>query len=118
MNETPEATAIFAPIWKRKWLILIVAILAGAGSYFYYRRDPSIYSASTQLYLGNGAEDRRRLEARRRRWRGRWWWRQEGQRSERIHAGFADRLEHHQVDGSRAPAQTAQKRRRARRAEG
>jgi Mrp family chromosome partitioning ATPase/capsular polysaccharide biosynthesis protein len=61
MNETPDATAIFAPIWKRKWLILIVAILAAAGSYFYYRRQPSVYSATTQLYLGNGAEEQTQI---------------------------------------------------------
>ncbi len=61
MNETPDATAIFAPIWKRKWLILIVAILAAAGSYFYYRRQPSVYSATTQVYTGNGAEEQAQI---------------------------------------------------------
>jgi Mrp family chromosome partitioning ATPase/capsular polysaccharide biosynthesis protein len=57
MNDNPEATAIFAPIWKRKWMILIVALIAAGGSYFYYNRQPPRYSASTQLYLGNGAEE-------------------------------------------------------------
>lgn len=61
MNETTDATAIFAPIWKRKWLILIVAIIAAGGSYFYYKRKPSVYSASTQLYLGNGAEEQTQI---------------------------------------------------------
>ena len=31
MNETTDATAIFAPLWRRKWLILIVALLVGGG---------------------------------------------------------------------------------------
>ena len=36
MNETTDATAIFAPLWKRKWLILIVGLLVGAATYIYY----------------------------------------------------------------------------------
>ncbi|MHB8233147.1 MAG: Wzz/FepE/Etk N-terminal domain-containing protein, partial [Solirubrobacteraceae bacterium] len=57
MNETTDATAIFAPIWRRKWLILIVAVLVAAGTYFYYKRQPSLFQASTQLYLAAGAEE-------------------------------------------------------------
>jgi Mrp family chromosome partitioning ATPase/capsular polysaccharide biosynthesis protein len=57
MNQTTEATAIFAPLWKRKWLILLVALLVGAGTYLYYKRQPSLFSVSTQLYLGAGAEE-------------------------------------------------------------
>jgi Mrp family chromosome partitioning ATPase/capsular polysaccharide biosynthesis protein len=51
-----EAASIFAPLWKRKWLILAVALLVGAGTYFYYKRQPSVYAAKTQLYLGAAAE--------------------------------------------------------------
>lgn len=61
MNQTTDANAIFAPIWKRKWLILIVALLVAAGSYYYYERKPKIYSATTQVYLGNGAEEQQQL---------------------------------------------------------
>ena len=61
MNETTDATAVFAPLWKRKWLILAVALLVGAGSYLYYKRQPSVYSATTQVYLGNGAEEQAQL---------------------------------------------------------
>jgi Mrp family chromosome partitioning ATPase len=61
MNQTTDANAIFAPIWKRKWLILIVGVLVAAGSYYYYQRKPKIYSASTQVYLGNGAEEQQQL---------------------------------------------------------
>lgn len=63
MNETTDATAIFAPIWRRKWLILIVAILVAAGSYLYYRREPALYSSTTQVYLGNGAEEQNQISA-------------------------------------------------------
>ena len=63
MNETTDATAVFAPLWKRKWLILAVAILVAAGSYLYYRHQPSIYSATTQVYLGNGAEEQSQVGA-------------------------------------------------------
>ncbi len=57
MNETPDAAAIFAPLWKRKWLILIVGIVVAVATYAYYKHQPAVYSASTQLYLGSGSEE-------------------------------------------------------------
>jgi Mrp family chromosome partitioning ATPase len=57
MNQTTESTAIFAPLWKRKWLILLVGLLVGAGTYLYYKRQPPLYQVSTQLYLGAGSEE-------------------------------------------------------------
>jgi Mrp family chromosome partitioning ATPase len=57
MNETTDATAIFAPLWRRKWLILAVGIAVGAGSYFYAKRERSTYASSTQLYLGASIEE-------------------------------------------------------------
>jgi len=57
MNETTDATAIFAPLWRRKWLILAVGILAAVGTYAYYKGAQRVYSATTQLYLGAGAEE-------------------------------------------------------------
>lgn len=63
MNETTDATAVFAPLWKRKWLILAVAIVVAAGSYVYYKHQPSVYSATTQIYLGNGAEEQAQLNS-------------------------------------------------------
>jgi len=63
MNETTDASAVFAPLWRRKWLILAVAILVAAGSYLYYSRQPSVYSATTQVYLGNGAEEQSQIGA-------------------------------------------------------
>jgi Mrp family chromosome partitioning ATPase/capsular polysaccharide biosynthesis protein len=61
MNENTDATAIFAPIWRRKWLILIIAVIVAGASYYYYKREAKIYSASTQVYLGNGAEEQSEL---------------------------------------------------------
>lgn len=63
MNETTDFSAVFAPLWRRKWLILAVAVLVGLGSYLYYRRQPSVYSATTEVYLGNGAEEQAQLGA-------------------------------------------------------
>ena len=57
MNPTTDAAAIFAPLWRRKWLILIVGVLVGAASYGYYKRQPAIYVASTQLNLASGSEE-------------------------------------------------------------
>ena len=57
MNDTPtDAATILAPLWKRKWLILAVAILVAAGTYEYYKGKPAVYTASTQLFLGGAAE--------------------------------------------------------------
>jgi Mrp family chromosome partitioning ATPase/capsular polysaccharide biosynthesis protein len=63
MNQTTDATAIFAPLWRRKWLILGVAILVAVGTYFYYKHQPSLYSAKTQVYLGNGAEEQDQISS-------------------------------------------------------
>jgi succinoglycan biosynthesis transport protein ExoP len=57
MNETTDATAIFAPIWRRKWLILAVGIVVGAGSYFYYKRQRPTYRVATQVFLGASGEE-------------------------------------------------------------
>lgn len=63
MNQTSDATAIFAPLWRGKWLILAVGILVAAGSYFYYKRATPNYRATTQLYLGAGAEEQSQVSA-------------------------------------------------------
>jgi len=57
MNQTTEAASVFAPIWRRKWLILATGLIVAVGSYFYYKRQPGEFSASTQIYLGAGAEE-------------------------------------------------------------
>ena|SRR5438132_892665 len=57
MKQTTDATAIFAPIWKRKWLILLAGIIVAAGAYGYYKHKRSVYGISTQIYLGNGGEE-------------------------------------------------------------
>lgn len=56
MNETTDATAIFSPLWKRKWLILIVGVLVAAATYAYYKHKQPTYGASTEIYLGGGSE--------------------------------------------------------------
>jgi Mrp family chromosome partitioning ATPase len=57
MNETPSATAIFAPIWRRKWLVLLAAIIVACAAYVYYKREPSSYQVETKLYLAGGSEE-------------------------------------------------------------
>jgi Mrp family chromosome partitioning ATPase/capsular polysaccharide biosynthesis protein len=56
MNETSDFATLLAPLWRRKWLILAVAVVAAAGTYFYYHRQTSVYSAGTQLDLSGGFE--------------------------------------------------------------
>lgn len=57
MHETTDAAAIFAPLWRRKWMILIVGILVAAGSYEYYKGKAPSYSVTTTIYLGGGSEE-------------------------------------------------------------
>jgi len=56
LNDAADAKAIFAPLWKRKWLILVVGLLAGALTYAYYKQQDPVYGASTGVYLGSGPE--------------------------------------------------------------
>lgn len=48
---------MFAPIWRRRWLILTVGLLVAIGTYFYYKHQKPTYQAATQIYLGAGAEE-------------------------------------------------------------
>jgi succinoglycan biosynthesis transport protein ExoP len=56
MTDTTDASAIFAPLWKRKWLILAVGILAAVATYFFYNHQQAEYKSSTGIYLGSGSE--------------------------------------------------------------
>jgi polysaccharide biosynthesis transport protein len=55
-NETTDAATIFAPLWRRKWTILIVGLLVAGATYIYYRGQTTVYQAKTQLYFGSAAE--------------------------------------------------------------
>jgi len=57
MNETTDAPSIFAPLWRRKWLILGVGVLVAVASYLYYKHQQPVYQASTQIYLGASSEE-------------------------------------------------------------
>jgi Mrp family chromosome partitioning ATPase len=57
MNQTTDATTIFAPLWRRKWLILAVGIIVAGASYAYYKRQRPTYQSSTQIFLGAGLEE-------------------------------------------------------------
>ncbi len=57
MQETTDATAIFAPLWRRKWLILAVGVVVGVASYFYYKHATPTFSATTQVFLGASSEE-------------------------------------------------------------
>jgi len=56
MNKSATSSSMLAPIWKRKWMILIVGIVAGVGSYLYYKHQPAVYSATTTLNLAASEE--------------------------------------------------------------
>ncbi len=56
MNGTTDASAIFAPIWRRKWLILIIGAVVAAATYLHYKSKPTSFEVKTQLNLGAAAE--------------------------------------------------------------
>ncbi len=57
MNETSDATSILLPLWRRKWLILVVGIVVGVAGYFYYKHATRVYQSTTQVYLGASSEE-------------------------------------------------------------
>ena len=57
MNETTDAGAIVAPLWRFKWLILVVGLLVAGGTYWHYSGGKPTWSTSTQLNLYNGYEE-------------------------------------------------------------
>ena len=56
MNKTTDASAIFAPLWRRKWLILAAGILVALGAYEQYKRKPVLFVSQTEINLTPGAE--------------------------------------------------------------
>lgn len=56
MNKTTDASAIFAPLWRRKWLILAAGILVAVGAYEGYKRKPTLFVSGTEINLNPGAE--------------------------------------------------------------
>jgi Mrp family chromosome partitioning ATPase len=57
MNETTDATAVVAPLWRYKWLILIVGVVVAAATYSYYDSKKGEYTVATQINLANGVEE-------------------------------------------------------------
>jgi Mrp family chromosome partitioning ATPase/capsular polysaccharide biosynthesis protein len=46
-----------APVWRHKWVVLILAIVVSGGAYLYYSHKPPLYAAATDVYLKtSGAE--------------------------------------------------------------
>lgn len=54
-GERTSAADYFRPAWRRRWLILIIVVIATVGTYVYYNREPRVYAASTSLYVGDGS---------------------------------------------------------------
>jgi Mrp family chromosome partitioning ATPase/capsular polysaccharide biosynthesis protein len=57
MNETTDAGAIVAPLWRFKWLILVVGLLVAGGTWLHYSGGKPVFSTTTQLNLYNGYEE-------------------------------------------------------------
>jgi len=52
-----ETTALspldyFRPLWRFKWLVLLLVVAAAGATYAYYLHKPKSYSATTQVYVG------------------------------------------------------------------
>jgi polysaccharide biosynthesis transport protein len=59
MAESTDLTPLdyLRPVWRFKWLVLLVVLIAAAATYEYYSHKTKIYEASTQLYVGASALD-------------------------------------------------------------
>jgi capsular exopolysaccharide synthesis family protein len=45
------------PVWRFKWIALLIVIVAAGGAYAYYAQKPKTYESSTQLYVGQSDID-------------------------------------------------------------
>ncbi|HEV2981161.1 MAG TPA: hypothetical protein VGX51_06990 [Solirubrobacteraceae bacterium] len=57
MTEQTDAGAIIAPLWRFKWLILVVGLLVGGLTYLHYSGGKPTFAASTEINLNNGYEE-------------------------------------------------------------
>jgi capsular exopolysaccharide synthesis family protein len=59
MADSPELSPLdyLRPVWRFKWIVLVVVLVAAAATYEYYDHKPKIYAASTQLFVGASTLD-------------------------------------------------------------
>jgi capsular exopolysaccharide synthesis family protein len=50
-QDTVDIRAYLRPIWRRKWIIVVIAVLAGVGTYLVSSHQQKRYVAQTQLYV-------------------------------------------------------------------
>lgn len=55
-DKTTDAASMFAPVWKRKWWILAIALIVAAATYEHYKGQTPTFGASTELYFGESSE--------------------------------------------------------------
>ena len=49
--QTLDVRSYLRPVWRRRWLILVITLVAGVATYAVASHEPKSYSASTQLYV-------------------------------------------------------------------
>ena len=49
--QTLDVRSYLRPVWRRRWLILAITLVAGVATYAVASHEPKLYSASTQLYV-------------------------------------------------------------------
>jgi receptor protein-tyrosine kinase len=54
--EEQDLRALWAPIWDRKWLIVLAVVIASTATYVYYDRQPKVYESSALLLVA-GSND-------------------------------------------------------------
>jgi Mrp family chromosome partitioning ATPase len=50
-QEALDLRAYLRPIWRRKWIVLAITIVAAAATYLISSREQKVYSTSTRLYI-------------------------------------------------------------------
>jgi Mrp family chromosome partitioning ATPase/capsular polysaccharide biosynthesis protein len=51
--DTLDLRAYLRPVWRWKWIVLAITLLAGAGTYVITSREHKTYVASTEVYVQN-----------------------------------------------------------------
>lgn len=62
MDRRPETAELtpgdyLRPIWRYRWMVLLVTLVAAAGAYVHYDRQPERYETAAQLYVGQSSID-------------------------------------------------------------
>jgi Mrp family chromosome partitioning ATPase/capsular polysaccharide biosynthesis protein len=57
VDESADLRSYIGPVWQRKWLILVVVLVATVATYIFYDNKPRVYQSGAQLFVGTSTID-------------------------------------------------------------